>query len=123
MNFLIPAALVAVATGVIVAVRRHWHYEEPADDKPAGPPPEMDAAKLAEALDALADDTGLRWRTSIVDLLKLLHLPSRWENREKLWQASGMPGQYRKTDNADQNIALHKAVFEKLRIGGLALPA
>jgi hypothetical protein len=116
------AALAAVAAVVVSRVRAFFKYDEPMDNSPSLPqPPEYDPAKLAEALDAMADESGLKWRTSIVDFLKLLHRPARFVERDALWRACGEHETYRGT--AEQNIKLHKLVFDTLRASGLPLPS
>ncbi len=59
---------------------------------------------------------GGNWRTSIVDLLKLLDLDSDLEARKELAQElnvnAGAHG------SAEQNIALHKAVMRKIAENG-----
>jgi hypothetical protein len=63
---------------------------------------------------------GGNWRTSIVDLLKLLKLDSSLEARkdlaDELGVHAGEPG------SAEQNIALHKAVMKKLADNGGQVP-
>ncbi len=64
---------------------------------------------------------GGNWRTSIVDLLKLLDLDSSLVERKKLAEElnvhAGAPG------SAEQNIALSKAVWRKLAENGGKVPA
>ena len=61
------------------------------------------------------------WRTSIVDLLTLLGLDSSLTARKELAQDlnvhAGADG------SAEQNIALHKAVMQKLAANGGKVPA
>ena len=58
------------------------------------------------------NDGGGNWRTSIVDLLKLLHLDCSLSARKELAIELGV----RAGDDgsAEHNIALHKAVMQKL---------
>jgi hypothetical protein len=63
----------------------------------------------------------LNWRTSIVDLLKLLDLDSSLAARKELAQElhySGDPN-----DSAAMNIWLHKQVMNKLAANGGKVPA
>lgn len=66
------------------------------------------------------DGGGGNWRTSIVDLLKLLKLDSSLqackELADELGVHAGEPG------SAEQNIALHKAVMKKLAENGGQVP-
>ncbi|HYC99435.1 DUF3597 domain-containing protein [Brevundimonas sp.] len=60
------------------------------------------------------------WRTSIVDLLKLLGLESSLEARKELAQELGVnAGPH---GSAEQNIALSKAVWRKLAENGGLVP-
>ena len=64
---------------------------------------------------------GGNWRTSIVDLLKLLDLESDLEARKDLAQELGVnAGPH---GSAEQNIALSKAVWKKLAENGGQVPA
>lgn len=64
---------------------------------------------------------GGNWRTSIVDLLKLLDLDSSLDARKELAQELGVnAGPH---GSAEQNIALSKAVWAKLAENGGVVPA
>ena len=63
----------------------------------------------------------LNWRTSIVDLLKLLDLDSSLQSRKDLAQElhySGDTG-----DSAKMNVWLHRQVMNKLAENGGKVPA
>jgi hypothetical protein len=63
----------------------------------------------------------LNWRTSIVDLMKLLGLDSSLDNRKELATELGYTGA---TDgSAEMNIWLHKAVMRQLAANGGKVPA
>jgi hypothetical protein len=68
----------------------------------------------------VAPDHGGNYQTSIVDLLKLLDLDSsltaRKELADELNVHAGEPG------SAEQNIALHRAVMDKLAENGGVVP-
>ena len=61
----------------------------------------------------------LNWRTSIVDLMKLLNLDSSYGNRKELAGEVGIDGY---SGSAEDNIALHKAVMTKLAEAGGIVP-
>ncbi|MEO0870682.1 MAG: DUF3597 domain-containing protein [Pseudomonadota bacterium] len=61
----------------------------------------------------------LNWRTSIVDLMKLLNLDSSYDNRKELAGEVGIEGY---SGSAEDNIALHKAVMQKLAEAGGIVP-
>jgi hypothetical protein len=64
---------------------------------------------------------GGNWRTSIVDLLKLLDLDSSLTARKQLAEELGVhAGEH---GSAEQNIALQKAVWRKLAESGGKVPA
>ncbi len=63
---------------------------------------------------------GGNWKTSIVDLLKLLDLDSSLNARKEL--ATELDVRAGKHGSAEQNIALHKAVMRKLAENGGKVP-
>ncbi|WJY18787.1 DUF3597 domain-containing protein [Alteriqipengyuania flavescens] len=61
----------------------------------------------------------LNWRTSIVDLMKLLGIDSSYENRKELAQEMG------RTDyegSAEDNIWLHRRTMQELALNGGKVP-
>jgi 3-oxoacyl-ACP reductase-like protein len=63
----------------------------------------------------------LNWRSSIVDLMKLLDLDSSLDNRKELASELGYTGA--KDGSAAMNIWLHKAVMQQLEKSGGSVPA
>jgi 3-oxoacyl-ACP reductase-like protein len=63
----------------------------------------------------------LNWRTSIVDLLKLLNLDSSLQARKELAAELNFSGDT--NDSASMNIWLHKQVMTKLAQNGGKVPA
>jgi hypothetical protein len=63
----------------------------------------------------------LNWRTSIVDLMKLLNLDSSLASRKELAKELGYTGST--DDSATMNIWLHKQVMRKLAENGGKVPA
>ena len=63
----------------------------------------------------------LNWRTSIVDLLKLLDIDSSLEARKSLAQELGAPGDVM-GDSARMNTWLHKTVLERIAANGGNVP-
>lgn len=63
----------------------------------------------------------LNWRTSIVDLMKLLDIDSSLANRKELAQELGYTGEL--NGSAEMNIWLHKAVMRELAANGGKVPA
>lgn len=70
---------------------------------------------------AQAHDGGGNYKTSIVDLLKLLDLDSSLESRKEL--AAELNVHAGEHGSAEQNIALHRAVMQKLAENGGIVPA
>ena len=63
----------------------------------------------------------LNWRSSIVDLMKLLDLDSSLDNRKSLATELGYTGA--KDGSAEMNIWLHRRVMEELERSGGVVPA
>ena len=94
---------------------------------PAQPVPEFhptpETVNVGAVLDNLAQahDGGGNYKTSIVDLLKLLNLDSSLDARREL--ADELNVHAGEHGSAEQNIALHKAVMQKLAENGGIVPA
>jgi len=75
------------------------------------------------ALEKIATTTGqkLNWRTSIVDLMKLVGMDSSLENRKELARELGYTADT--ADSAAMNIWLHKRVMKELAAHGGKVPA
>ncbi|MES2245275.1 MAG: DUF3597 domain-containing protein [Pseudomonadota bacterium] len=63
----------------------------------------------------------LNWKTSIVDLMKLLDLDSSLGERKELAKELGYTGD--SSDSAAMNIWLHRQVMNKLAANGGTVPA
>lgn len=92
---------------------------------PAAPPPPtaIPVTELLAQLEQKAASAGqkLNWRTSIVDLLKLLELDSSFAARKELAVELGIPADLLK-DSASMNIWLHKTVLKKIAENGGDIP-
>ena len=97
-----PTGSVAPAPGVTPSV--------------AGTP--VDVTAKLEALSA--QHPGLNWRTSIVDLLKLLGIDSDLANRKELATELGYP--HTLDGSAEMNNWLHQAVLKKISENGGNIP-
>jgi 3-oxoacyl-ACP reductase-like protein len=88
---------------------------------PATPP--MQEVDVEEILTNMQKQSGqqLNWRTSIVDLLKLLNLDSSLQARKELAAELHYTGDT--NDSASMNIWLHKQVMNKLAQNGGKVPA
>ena len=71
---------------------------------------------------AAANPQKLNWRTSIVDLLKLLDIDSSLAARKELATELGCPANLM-SDSAQMNMWLHKKVLERIAANGGNVPA
>lgn len=92
----------------------------PSAPKATAPSQPVDVEKVLADLAAKKGGGG-NWRTSIVDLLKLLDLDSSISARKTLGQELGVHAGA--DGSAEQNIALQKAVWAKLAENGGHVPA
>jgi hypothetical protein len=79
----------------------------------------VDVASIMDQLAAQATQQ-LNWRTSIVDLMKLINLDSSLAARKELAQELQYTGDL--NDSASMNIWLHKQVMTKLAENGGKVP-
>lgn len=87
---------------------------------PAAPEP-VDVEATLISISYNKGNPDLNWRTSIVDLMKLLDLDSSLANRQELATELGYTGE--KNGSAEMNIWLHKAVMQALEKNGGKVPA
>ncbi|KHL26185.1 hypothetical protein PK98_06720 [Croceibacterium mercuriale] len=114
----------AAAPAQPAAAPRPAAQAAPAAPRPAAPAA-APAAALSEVdvearLSAMDGADGLNWRSSIVDLLKLLDIDSSFANRKEL---AGELGDTDYSGEAAENIALHKRVMRELAKNGGKVPA
>jgi len=82
--------------------------------------PVVDVMKHLEELSS--KNPGLNWKTSIVDLLKLLGLESSYSSRKELAKELECPADLM-ADSAKMNMWLHKTVLKKISENGGNIPA
>ena len=105
----------------------------PAQSSAAAPPPPTPPGTSSAAAPAQSVDVGIvlqdmasakggggNWQTSIVDLLKLLDLDSSLSARKQL--AAELNVHVGTDGTAEENVALHKAVMQKLAENGGRVP-
>ncbi len=90
------------------------------------PPPTPTAITVVDVMGKLsalaaANPQRLNWRSSIVDLLKLLGLDSSFAARKELAVELGCPAE-KMGDSAQMNMWLHKTVLQKLADNGGNIP-
>ena len=87
---------------------------------PAAPAQAVDVEAVLSGI-AAKKGVDLNWRTSIVDLMKLLDLDSSLDNRKELATELGYTGA--KDGSAEMNMWLIKAVMRELEKNGGTVPA
>ena len=92
----------------------------PQPEAPDKPIPGVDVVAKLEGL-AASHKEKLNWKTSIVDLLKLLGLDSSLTARKELASELGCPAE-KMADSAQMNMWLHKTVLKKLAENGGNVP-
>jgi hypothetical protein len=90
----------------------------PSQSAPATQPVDVESVLIQMASNA--PGSGGNWRTSIVDLLKVLNLDSSLDARKTL--ATELNVHVGADGTAEENIALHKAVMQKLADNGGTVP-
>ena len=114
-----PAAPSASASAIGAAVGAATSAMAAAAETPAAiSEVDVEAILSGEAAKAGQD---LNWRTSIVDLMKLLGIDSSLANRKELATELGYTGEL--DGSAEMNIWLHKAVMRELAANGGKVPA
>jgi hypothetical protein len=115
LSKIFPASHPAVAASTTAAAKPDAPTPAPA----AGAP----AVDVEQVLNGIAKNKKepLNWRTSIVDLMKLLGLDSSQTARKSLAQELRYTGDM--NDSASMNIWLHKQVMRKLAENGGKVPA
>ena len=88
---------------------------------PAAAQQPVDVEAVLTQMASTAPGHGGNWRTSIVDLLRLLDLDSSLAARKEL--ANELNIHVGADGSAEENIALHKAVMRKLAENGGKVPA
>ena len=75
---------------------------------------------VEQNLAAMAQGKDLNWRSSIVDLMKLVGIDSSLDNRKELARELGYTGDL--DGSAEMNIWLHKATMRELAKNGGKVP-
>ncbi|HVR54105.1 MAG TPA: DUF3597 domain-containing protein [Pseudorhodoferax sp.] len=112
----------ANAAEVVAAPPAATASAAPAAPAAPAPPPSIPLGDVTPILDAMPGAAALNWRTSIVDLLKLLGLDSSLAARKELaneliYTGSDEPG------SAGWNLWLHRQVMTRIAANGGTVPA
>lgn len=86
----------------------------------AATPAPMSEVDVEASLDAMPGADKLNWRSSIVDLMKLVGIDASYDNRKELAHELG-DADY--SGSAEENITLHKQVMRALSDNGGKVPA
>ncbi|GAA4004857.1 DUF3597 domain-containing protein [Sphingomonas humi] len=84
-------------------------------------PTDVDVEQVLSDISTQRGNPDLNYKSSIVDLMKLLGIDSSLENRKELAQELGYTGEL--DGSAEMNIWLHKAVMKQLAANGGRVPA
>ncbi len=96
-------------------------FATPSSTPAAAAPTPMAMVDVMSKLEKMAAGTGLDWKVSIVDLLKVLGIDSSLQARKELAQELGCPAETMK-DNVAMNVWLHKAVLSQIAKNGGNIP-
>jgi hypothetical protein len=86
-----------------------------------GPAGQVDVARTLDEIAAQNGRGDLNYKSSIVDLMKVLGMDSSLDNRKELATELGYTGA--KDGSAEMNIWLHKEVMRQLAANGGKVPA
>ncbi len=114
-----PAAAAAAPTTAPAAITSSLRVTPAAPPPPAAVTVVDVVAQLEKA--AAANPQRLNWKTSIVDLLKLLDIDSSFTARKALASELGCPAEFM-GESAKMNIWLHKTVLKKIADNGGNVP-
>jgi hypothetical protein len=119
LGFSTASAMPPTASSAPQTSQAHQTASKPSSTAPVGRK-EVDVMAKLEGM-AAAHKEKLNWKTSIVDLMKLLGLDSSLAARKELATELGCPAQ-KMGDSAQMNVWLHKTVLQKLADNGGNIP-
>ncbi len=93
----------------------------PLEPTAAAAPVAMTDVDVIAHLEEMGAGKNLNWRSSIVDLMKLVGMDSSLQERKDLAMELGYTGELE--GSAEMNIWLHKAVMRELAANGGRVPA
>ena len=82
-------------------------------------PQQTSVINVENNLDSMPGADRLNWRTSIVDLMKLINVDSDYESRKAL---AGEMGRTDYSGSAEDNVWLHQRVMQELAANGGQVP-
>ena len=124
-----PAAPVAATAAKPASVAPKTEVDDGAEKIVSAQPVVAQAIKpisevdVVKQLEQMASGSGLDWKVSIVDLLKVLKIDSSLDARKELAAELGCPTELIGGDYSKMNIWLHKTVLKKIAENGGNIPA
>lgn len=116
------AQSVGAAVGQAAVVQAEQvHQQQVAAQAQQAPAQPVDVEEVLQEISQEKGNPNLNWRTSIVDLMKLLDLDSSLDNRRELATELGYTGE--KNGSAEMNMWLHRRVMQELEQNGGIVPA
>ncbi len=113
------------APAVTAAPAKSAAFATPQTSNYAPPKPAVAAIPVVDVMSKLnslaGEKSGLDWKVSIVDLLKLLGIDSSLNARKELATELGCPADLM-SDSAKMNTWLHKTVLQKIAENGGNIP-
>ena len=120
--------------GIFSSIKKAIFGDKKANETPATPNPQptstpfnqqtkeapISEVDVEQRLDSMDGADRLNWRTSIVDLMKLVGLDASYEERKELAHELGDTDY---SGTAEENIWLHRQVMTKLAENGGKVPA
>ncbi len=114
--------------GIFSSIKNAIFGSDEEEKKPAAPaapaaapePVAISEVDVEARLDAMDGADALNWRTSIVDLMKLIGVDSSYANRKELAVELGNADY---SGSAEDNILLHKQTMQELAKNGGKVPA
>ncbi len=82
----------------------------------------IEVVDVVSKLEKMASGSGLDWKVSIVDMLKLLDMDSSLNARKQLATELGCPTDLIGGDYAKMNVWLHQTVLQKIAENGGNIP-
>jgi hypothetical protein len=112
-------------TSVAAAMSHMAGHDAPSGMPAAAPKPApMAMVDVVSKLEKMAGDkSGLDWKVSIVDMLKLLDMDSSLDARKELANELGCPQDLIGGDYSKMNVWLHQTVLQKIAENGGNIPA
>lgn len=122
----VAAKLAAPAASAGAKAMSGMKREEDMIEKHAPAEPAVKAISevdVLKKLEEMTEGSGLDWKVSIVDLLKVLKIDSSLNARKELAQELGCPAELIGGDYSKMNVWLHKTVLKKIAENGGNIPA